>query len=127
MSTYIVEFDNGKVDALTANRIAQSMYEMCDEEGRQILVFDTVVDWRRHEDALKLSEQSFKDKAGKNQIKRTTAGWDLCIQWKDGSTSWEKLSDMKQCYPVETAEYAVAQGIDSQPAFNWWVKHVLKK
>ena len=34
---------------------------------------------------------------------------------------------MKECYPVETAEYAVAQGIDSQPAFNWWVKHVLKK
>ena len=28
---------------------------------------------------------------------------------------------------MQTAECAVAQGIDQQPAFNWWVKHVLKK
>ena len=24
-------------------------------------------------------------------------------------------------------EFAVAQGIDHKPAFNWWVKHALKK
>ena len=34
---------------------------------------------------------------------------------------------MKECYPVQTAEYAVAQQIAEQPAFNWWVKPVLKK
>ena len=28
---------------------------------------------------------------------------------------------------MQTAEFAVAQGIDHEPAFNWWVKHVLKK
>ena len=28
---------------------------------------------------------------------------------------------------VQTAEFAVAQGIDHDPAFNWQVKHVLKK
>ena len=30
-------------------------------------------------------------------------------------------------HPIETAEYAVAQGLDSEPAFNWWVPHVIKK
>ena len=28
---------------------------------------------------------------------------------------------------MQTAEFAVAQGIDHEPVFNWWVKHVLKK
>ena len=27
---------------------------------------------------------------------------------------------------MQIAEFAVAQGIDHKPAFNWWVKHVLK-
>ncbi len=50
-----------------------------------------------------------------------------CCQWKDGSTSWKNLADLKDSHPLETAEYAVTQGIDHVPAFNWWVPHVLKK
>ena len=34
---------------------------------------------------------------------------------------------MKEHYPVQTAEYAVSNNVDSEPAFNWWVGHVLKK
>ena len=71
--------------------------------------------------------QRFGDRKGKKQLKRTTVGWDLCVQWKDGSTSWEKLSDLKECYPVQTAEYAVAQQIAEKPAFNLGVKPFLKK
>jgi hypothetical protein len=60
-------------------------------------------------------------------MKRNTIGWQICCQWKDGSTSWENLSDLKSSHPLETAEYAVTIGIDHEPAFNWWVPHVLKK
>jgi hypothetical protein len=51
----------------------------------------------------------------------------LCIQWKDRSTSWQSLKDLKKAYPVAVAEYTVAQGIDNDPAFNWWVHAVLRK
>lgn len=34
---------------------------------------------------------------------------------------------MKESYPVEVAEYAVAQSIDNEPAFVWWVPYTLKK
>jgi hypothetical protein len=44
-----------------------------------------------------------------------------------GSTSWENLSDLKSLHPVETVEFAKLCGIDNEPAFNWWVPHVLKK
>ena len=45
----------------------------------------------------------------------------------DGSTSWLTLKELKESNPIETAEYAVAMGIEKEPAFAWWVKHVLKK
>jgi len=60
-------------------------------------------------------------------MKQNTIGWQICCQWKDGSTSWENLSDLKESHPLETAEYAVTIGIDQESAFNWWVPHVLKK
>ena len=58
---------------------------------------------------------------------KSTAGWHIYCQWKDGFTSCEKLSDLKELHPLMVAEFAVVQGIDHEPAFNWWVKHVLKK
>jgi hypothetical protein len=56
-------------------------------------------------------------------IKPSTIGWQLCCQWKDGLTSWENLAHFKESHPLETTEYAMTQGIDHEPAFNWWVLH----
>ena len=38
----------------------------------------------------------------------------------------EKLSELKESHLVQTAKFAIVQGIDHEPAFNWWVWHVLK-
>ena len=51
----------------------------------------------------------------------------MCILWKDGSNTWEKLYDFKECYPVETAEYATARDLADEPAFIWWINQILKK
>ena len=56
---------------------------------------------------------------GKSYKQKTTRGWQLCIEWKDKSKSWERLSDMKQSYPVDIAEYAETVGIRDEPAFSW--------
>jgi hypothetical protein len=37
-----------------------------------------------------------------------------------------QLKDPKDVNPIEVAEYAIAQGIDDQPAFSWWVPAVIK-
>ena len=123
---YEVEFADGEVTELTANVIAQSMFAQCDEEGNDLLLLESMVDYRKSEKALSIKDQKIVHR-GRPSLRRTTVGWQICVQWKDGSTSWEKLSDLKECYPVETAEYATAQGIDHEPAFNWWVPHVLKR
>jgi hypothetical protein len=43
------------------------------------------------------------------------------------SSSWVNLADLKESHPIEVAEYAKFIGIDHEPAYNWWVPHVLKK
>jgi hypothetical protein len=51
----------------------------------------------------------------------------LCVQWKDGSTSWEQIASLKESNPVEIADYAVTHSLDSEPAFAWWVPLTLKR
>jgi len=57
----------------------------------------------------------------------TTLGWHVCCQWKDGSTSWEKLTDVKESHPLQMPEFATSMGVDHVLGFNWWVPHTLKK
>ena len=64
---------------------------------------------------------------GQSFMRQSTVGWQLCVQWRDGSTSWKYLKDFKYFRPVETLEYAMAQEIYHEPSFNWWVKALLKK
>jgi Reverse transcriptase (RNA-dependent DNA polymerase). len=112
---------------LTANKIAESLYSQCDPDGNHYVLLEEIVDYRRLPTAVKLSDQKTVRANGKTYLKRSTVGWQLCCQWRDGSTSWENLADLKESHPIETAEYAKILGIDHEPAFNWWVPHVLKK
>jgi hypothetical protein len=47
--------------------------------------------------------------------------------WKDGSTTWVALRDMKNSYPVQLAEYATQRRIAGEPAFAWWIHHKLNE
>ena len=99
-----MNFEDGYVTKLTANAFAESMYAMCDENGDHILLFDAIVDHRKNDNEMTTVEQKFVDFRGKQQYKRSTKGWEVCVRWNNGSTTWEKLSDFKECYPVQTAE-----------------------
>ena len=61
-------------------------------------------------------------KNGQKTPKKTTVGWQLLVEWKDGSTQWLDLKDLKDSNPIEVAEYTVANKISEEPAFAWWVQ-----
>jgi hypothetical protein len=63
---------------------------------------------------------------GRPSKRRNTNGWRICCQWKDGSTTWGSLKDLKESHPLEMAEYTITQSIGHEPAFNWWVPQVLR-
>ena len=39
----------------------------------------------------------------------------------------KRLASLKESNPVEVADYAVTHGLDSEPAFAWWVPFTLKR
>ena len=124
---YEIEYDDGTTDAYFANIIAENLYSQVDDEGRHHLVMSEISDHRKNAKALNVTN-GFTISANGNKVpKKTTQGWELLIEWKDGSSDWVALRDVKDANPIELAEYAVANKIDHEPAFNWWVNWTLKK
>ena len=114
------------MESYAANLIAENIYEQLDEEDNKYRLLSSIVDHKKDASAISISDDTFHWN-GREHKKRTTRGWSLCVEWKDGSTSWEKLQDLKESNPLEVAEYAVANLIDKEPAFAWWVAFALKR
>ena len=102
------------------------MYAQCDIEGNQYRLMDHIFDNRKDNNMVCIYNQDVTVN-GKGYRKKATRGWQLCIEWKDKSTRWERLCDMKESYPVKVAEYTEAAGISDEPTLPWWTTHVLKK
>ena len=85
-----------------------------------------IIDHRCNARVVKRDDIFVNSLCGNKVSRKTTVGWDLLIEWKDGTTSWLALKDIKDSYLVQVAEYAVHNKIAEEPAFNWWVQPVLK-
>ncbi|KAL7487373.1 hypothetical protein ACHAW6_012976 [Cyclotella cf. meneghiniana] len=96
-------YEDSCTKELAANAIAEALYAQCDPGATSQVV------------------------NGKKVVSRSTRSWELCCKWKDASTSWQKLSDLKESHLGQVAEFAIATGIADEPAFNCWVTRVLKK
>jgi hypothetical protein len=69
-------------------------------------------------DDLVMDRAGMYIKCGSNkQVRKTTKGWHLYVEWKDGTTRWERLADLKESNPVEVSEYAVAKNLLDEPDF----------
>jgi hypothetical protein len=111
-----IEFPDGHSDEYTANVIAENMYAQCDIEGRQYNLMEGIVDHKIDGHAIEPDDMYIKH-GSKKKVRKTTNGLHLCVEWKDGTTRWEHLLDLKESNPVEVAEYAVAKSLLDAPAF----------
>jgi hypothetical protein len=87
---------------------------------------DYIIDHKKDGHALERADMYIKH-GSNTQVRKTTKGWHFCIEWKYGTTSWERLTDLKESNPVEVAEYAIGNDLEDAPDFVWWVPYVLKK
>jgi hypothetical protein len=124
---YEVEFTDGTTEKYTANVIADNMYAQVDDEGNMFQLLSEIVDHKKDGTAIDISDGTTTSANGNVKPKITTKGWELLVLWKDRSTSWVKLKDLKASNPVELAEYAVTNRIAEEPAFKWWVSDTLRK
>jgi hypothetical protein len=124
--TYEIEFPDGRSDEYTTNVIGENMYAQCDIEGRQYNIMEGIIDHKTDGHAVEPADMYIKH-GSKKKVRKTTKGWNLCVEWKDGTTSWERLADLKERNPVEVAEYAATKSLLDTSDFVWWDPHVLKK
>jgi len=124
---YVVEFDDGAQETYTANSIAENLYSQIDDEGRHFQLLKEIIDHEQTSAALKPDDAYYIHRNGTRLPKRTTKGWKLLVEWKDGTSTWVPLKDLKDSNPVEAAEYAVNNKISKEPAFAWWVPFVIRK
>lgn len=124
---YEVQYPDGTTEAMSANLIAENIIAQVDEEGHRNLMIDEIIDHRTDSSAIKKENGTFVTPNGVTRKKMTTRGWELLVQWKDGSTDWIALKDLKESFPIELAEYSINNKISDEPAFAWWVKHTLRR
>ena len=124
---YVVEFLDGSTAEYGANIIAENLFSQVDSEGNQYLLLKEIVSHRKDSSAIPISDGFFTSKNGNRVPKTTTRGWQLLVEWKDNSTDWIPLKDLKESNPVELAEYAVLNKLLDEPAFAWWAKDVLRR
>lgn len=103
------------------------MSNTIDDEGNRHILLDDIIDHRRSENAVDKEDAFVTMSNGVKRRRQTTQGWQMLCQWRDGSTNWVALKDMKQSYPLKVAEYAHANRIGDEPAFAWWLSDVIKK
>jgi hypothetical protein len=117
--TYEIEFPDDRSDEYTVNVVAENMYAQCVIESRQYNLMGVIIDHRADGHAVAPAEMYINH--GRNKkVRKTTKGWHRCVEWKDGTTSWERLADLKERNPVEVAEYAATKSLINTPAFIWW-------
>jgi hypothetical protein len=97
---YIVSFEDDMESEYAANVIAENMLSRCDHERNQHALLRHIIDHKSDSTAVP-REEGFAWSRGRKSPRRTTKGWKLCVEWKDGSTSWEPLSALKESIPVK--------------------------
>jgi hypothetical protein len=97
--TYEVKFPDGRIDEYTANVIAENMHARCDIEVRQYNLMEGIIDHITNGHAVATADMHINHGSNK-KVSRTTKGWNLFVEWKDGTTSWELLEELKESNPV---------------------------
>ena len=117
----------GSVHRYHANVIADNIYSQCDDEGRRSAVLQEIIDHKSDSSAVHISNGYTTTRSGRRRMpKTTTKGWKLLCQWRDGQSDWIDLKHLKDSNSIQVAEYAVANRIQEEPAFKWWVPETLR-
>ena len=94
------------------------MYAQIDSKGNQYQLLDEITDHRSDKSAISIADGFTTSRNGNRVPKTTTRGWSLLVSWKDGSSDWVPLRDLKDAYPIQIAEYAMANQIANEPVFS---------
>jgi len=123
---YEVKFLDGIWQHIAYNILAEHLLSGVDSEGNQFQIFKEIIDHWKDKHAIEIADQYYK-KNGCHYKKKMMTGWELEVEWKDGTSPWLPLKTLKETNLVQVADYACSNKIDMEPAFDWWVTTVLQR
>ena len=100
---YEVEYQDGYKASFTAKKIAYNIFAQVDEEGNRHVIFDEIIDHRSDGNEVNHQDAFIATSYGTKRRTDTTIGWEIIVKWKDGSTAWVALKDMKESLPAQVA------------------------
>ena len=124
---YDVEFSDRTVKEYAANIIAQNLHSIIESDGNRKGLLEAILDHKVDSNVTSKANKHVTTSSGRKRIPKSTAGWKLLVRWNDGCEEWITLGKMKRNFPIQVAQYAVAQRISNEPVFSWWVPYTLKK
>jgi hypothetical protein len=101
---YLAEFPDGTVSEYAANIIAEAIYEQVNDDGYDTVIFSHIIG---HDYA--------PTKEVVTPFSKSTKGWSVCVEWKDGTTAWHPMTEIKNTFPIQLAEYAMANNLQDKP------------
>ena len=82
-----------------------------DGDGLHHQLLEVILDHSKNKRAIEKKDKYFVSKCGKRSMCKTSVGWKLNIELRDGTTTWVSLKDLKESNPIEVAEYVTAHDI----------------
>ena len=124
---YEIEYQDGHKAPVAANVIVENLFHQVNDDGLKTMVLDQVIGHRTDGSEVTDENAFIMSTNGIKHRKRTTNGHQVLLKWKDSTSTWNQLKDVKDSYPFQLADYAIKNKLDQLPAFAWWVPYVVRK
>ena len=94
------------------------MFSQIDDEGHHFQILTKITDHNSDDNVISISYILINLINSNNLPKKTTAGWELQMEWKYRSTSWVTLKYLKASSLLELSECAINNNIECGPNFH---------
>ena len=93
---YEVKYQNSEIAHFETNIIAKNIFAQVDSEGYHFQLVDDIQD--HYSDLYEITQEKvfIKTKGGHLLPNNTTSGWELLVEFKDGSSIWINVKDPNQ-------------------------------
>jgi hypothetical protein len=93
---YEVEFPDGQTKEYAANTIAENMLSQVDSDGYSTTLMQGIVDYKKDDSTtISKADKWVITARGQRRLRKSTVGWKMLVQWRNGSETWIPLNDMK--------------------------------
>ena len=108
---YDVEFSNGDIQKISANRVAKYIFQKWNLDSNTVLLLKHILYHNNTEYAVSKDEELIKWKNCKIDHCNITKVCELLFKWANGKMMWEQQSNTKESYPYEVTKHANVSSI----------------